>query len=349
VTEVVLRCPHSGTVAEGAGECVACHEAGVRWYCANHTPARWLDSHVCAGCGATRRHGPIVQDPPSPRTTGATGSGEPRLIEVPSRTPRTPTSGRAITPQDGAERVDPLEMFRRVAAAASGVPAPLPESEPAPEPPPPVARRRPALGWRARLTLAAATLLVLGIGSVWLVGGSPVSNFVVALGQATGLLSRVPTATKRGIEAYRGGDLVTAERELEDAARTYPASALALLYLARIRIEAGNADSAGPLLEDAITREPGNALAHRMLGEYHLARARRGLGDGGNRIYTATELIAAEEQLERAMTLDPKDIRAVGYHACALAVGGRMTEAKIELASAGPGPWEECIHVEDER
>jgi Tfp pilus assembly protein PilF len=197
--------------------------------------------------------------------------------------------------------------------------------------------------------MAVASLLVFAVASVWLFAGSPMSNFVIGLGQSTGLLARVPAATTRGIEAYRAGDLATAEEELTDAARTYPASALALLYLARIKIDTGDPDAAAPLFEEAVTREPNNAIAHRMAGEYHLTRARRGLGGGTYRIYTATELIAAEDELERAMALDPKDIQARGYHACALAVGGRMVEAKIELASAGPGPWEECVNAEGER
>jgi tetratricopeptide (TPR) repeat protein len=225
-------------------------------------------------------------------------------------------------------------------------PADADETAPAPRA---VVRRPPIFGWRAWLVIAVGALGLFAVASVWLFAGSPVSNFVIGVGQATGLLSRVPTATTRGIEAYRAGDLQTAERELSDAARTYPASGLALLYLARIKIDTGDPDAAAPLFEEAVAREPNNPVGHRMLGEYHLTRARRGPGDGSNRIYTATELIAAEAELERAMALDPKDILARGYHACALAVGGRMVEAKIELASAGPGPWEECVNGEEEK
>lgn len=343
MSEVVLRCPHCGAIADALGECEACHEAGVRWYCANHTPARWLDSHVCAGCGATRYHGPIIHDPPAAPTSGASGVVEPRLIEVPSRAAFT----RGTTPSD-VERIDPRELFRRAAAASSGVDASAPVDEAAPAPHE-VVRRPPIFGWRARLVIAVGALALFAVASVWLFAGSPVSNVVVAIGQATGLLSRVPAATTRGIAAYRAGDLATAERELTDAARTYPTSGLALIYLARIKIDTGDPDAAAPLFEEAVTREPDNAVAHRMLGEYHLTRARSGQGDGSNRIYTATELIAAQEELEQAMSLDPKDIRARGYHACALAVGGRMVEAKIELSSAGPGPWEECVIGDEEK
>jgi hypothetical protein len=343
VSEVVLRCPHCGTTQDALGECEACHEAGVRWNCANHNPARWLDSPGCAGCGATRYHGPIVHDPP-PSPAGPRVA-EPSLIEVPSRTPRTPT--RSITPPEGAEGVgtfDPLEIFRRTAAAASAAAAAQELGHEAPRPPVrPAVPRSPIATWAIRLSVALAVLLLLVIVPVWFFAGGAASNFIVGLGQSAGLLGRVPPQTKRGIQAYRAGDLATAERELDEAARTYRGSALAPIYLARIRMESGDSDGAGPYLQDAVTREPNNALANRMLGEYHLTRARRGAGDAASRVYTATELAAAEESFARAMALDPADARARGYHACALAVGGRVDEAKLELSAAGPGPWESCV------
>jgi hypothetical protein len=49
---VVLRCPSCGTTKAAPGECDACHEAEVRYYCTNHTPGRWLDSSTCPQCGS---------------------------------------------------------------------------------------------------------------------------------------------------------------------------------------------------------------------------------------------------------------------------------------------------------
>ena len=49
---VVLRCPSCGTTRAAPGECEACHEAQVRYYCTNHTPGRWLDSRSCPQCGS---------------------------------------------------------------------------------------------------------------------------------------------------------------------------------------------------------------------------------------------------------------------------------------------------------
>jgi hypothetical protein len=41
---VMLRCPSYGSTKATSGECEACHEAQVRYYCSNHTPERWLDT-----------------------------------------------------------------------------------------------------------------------------------------------------------------------------------------------------------------------------------------------------------------------------------------------------------------
>jgi hypothetical protein len=328
------------------GECQACHEAGVRWYCDNHDPARWLDTPACASCGATRHRGPIVHDPPPKRTPGGSYVVEPPLIDVPSRTPRTPPSTRKVTPPEAPARVDAndsLELFHRTSATA-GREHTTPESGGEPSRLPRVAAgRSPIASFALRVAIVLMTLVLLSVGTVHFFGGSAASNVVVDVAQSIGVLSDVPGQTTRGIRAYQAGDLETAERELGEAAHTYQHSGLALLYLARIRLESGDSSGTGSLLEEAIAREPNSALANRMLGEYHLMRARRGIVDASSRVFSATEYAAAEERLSRAMALDPGDMRAEGYHACALAAVGRNVESKIELASAGPGPWEQCM------
>lgn len=64
---VVLRCQNCGTTSATAGECQACHEAEVRFFCTNHSPGIWLDNARCSGCGAA--FGDLVAPPsgPSPR------------------------------------------------------------------------------------------------------------------------------------------------------------------------------------------------------------------------------------------------------------------------------------------
>jgi hypothetical protein len=49
---VLLRCPNCGTTKATPGECEACHEADVRYFCTNHTPGHWLDAPMCPDCGA---------------------------------------------------------------------------------------------------------------------------------------------------------------------------------------------------------------------------------------------------------------------------------------------------------
>lgn len=85
---VVLRCPNCGTVQPAPGECEACREAPVRYFCTNHVPGVWLDSASCPQCGA--------------------GFGDPVPAREESRAPERPAprSPRTIEPSLG---LDPLE------------------------------------------------------------------------------------------------------------------------------------------------------------------------------------------------------------------------------------------------
>ncbi len=92
---VVLRCPNCGTTKADGGECEACYEAQVRYYCTNHAPGHWLDTPVCSQCGA--RFG----DPARPRGAaplrGAPAAPTPptAVTPIPGRT--GPVSGRPGT------------------------------------------------------------------------------------------------------------------------------------------------------------------------------------------------------------------------------------------------------------
>ena len=86
---VVLRCPACGTTQSHPGECDACFEGEVRYFCTNHDPGRWLDAPACDDCGA--RFGVAPPKRPKPRADGPT---VPRggASHTPSRTaPRSPT------------------------------------------------------------------------------------------------------------------------------------------------------------------------------------------------------------------------------------------------------------------
>ena len=39
------------------GQCDACHEAAVRFFCTNHTQGLWLEGSACFQCGARHRRG----------------------------------------------------------------------------------------------------------------------------------------------------------------------------------------------------------------------------------------------------------------------------------------------------
>jgi hypothetical protein len=104
---VVLRCPNCGTTKAAPGECDACHEAQVRYYCTNHAPGRWLDARACPQCGA--RFGESARPPaaPGPATPGRTPAPGPAMPgrtpapgpATPGRTPApAPTPGSALPP-----------------------------------------------------------------------------------------------------------------------------------------------------------------------------------------------------------------------------------------------------------
>jgi hypothetical protein len=92
MTGVVLRCPSCGTATGTPGDCGACHEAQVRYYCTNHTPGRWLESPACLDCGA--RFGAEVQPPAAP---SAGPSRMPAAGSAPASSRRPRYSSRAPT------------------------------------------------------------------------------------------------------------------------------------------------------------------------------------------------------------------------------------------------------------
>src|SRR4030095_7804362 len=70
---VALRCPNCGTTKTTPGECDACHEAQVRYFCTNHKPGHWLNEPACPQCGAkfadpVRPPARALDAPTGPRT-----------------------------------------------------------------------------------------------------------------------------------------------------------------------------------------------------------------------------------------------------------------------------------------
>ena len=111
---ILLRCPNCGTTRASPGECEACHEAAVRYYCTNHTPGLWLDTGACPQCGA--RWG-------SPDTARGTGGRSPVGRSIPPRAaPATPAAApsrprsrppTASVPDRGRRADEPRASVRR--------------------------------------------------------------------------------------------------------------------------------------------------------------------------------------------------------------------------------------------
>ena len=130
---VALRCPNCGTTRSTPGECDACHEAQVRYYCTNHKPGRWLDAPECPQCGA--KFGDPVRPaaPPPPARPTVAPSPEPsrmgsvRPAPRPSRAPwgrerapapeRTVEAGRDSASVGAARAARMLEIIRAASRA----------------------------------------------------------------------------------------------------------------------------------------------------------------------------------------------------------------------------------------
>jgi hypothetical protein len=102
MSEVVLRCPNCGTTQAGPGECEACHEAQVAYFCTNHSPGRWLEAPTCPQCGA--RFGeasPAATLPPATRSPPVTPN------RPPVREPRPASPWTRSPPSRGSSGPEP--------------------------------------------------------------------------------------------------------------------------------------------------------------------------------------------------------------------------------------------------
>jgi len=94
---VVLRCPTCGTTQGHAGECEACSEGEVRYFCTNHDDGVWLDGPACSRCGA--KFGDAPKKPPAPRPP-AVPPRPTRPAGTPDfRPPRRPEPARPAEPE----------------------------------------------------------------------------------------------------------------------------------------------------------------------------------------------------------------------------------------------------------
>jgi hypothetical protein len=118
---VVLRCANCGTTQGHRGECDACSEGEVQYFCTNHDQGNWLDGPVCSRCGAkfgdpSRRPAPAPMPPPVPaRPAGAPDFRPPARRRTPERPPERDFEGRPPRPPDRDHAADP-EVVPRTAS-----------------------------------------------------------------------------------------------------------------------------------------------------------------------------------------------------------------------------------------
>jgi len=180
---VVLRCPTCGTTQNHSGECEACSEGEVRYFCSNHSPGLWLDEPVCNGCGA--KFGEARRKPPEPKPRAAPTAptrarsrtafrpAMPRGTEPPDTPPRRPPP-RVADPEDVPSipsladvLVELLEEGKRTRDTVEEVPWREPIA---------TAPRRPfpILGCLTRLALLVLLLIAFAVGALFVLFGGVV-------------------------------------------------------------------------------------------------------------------------------------------------------------------------------
>jgi hypothetical protein len=112
---VILRCATCGITQGHGGECEACSDGEVRYFCTNHDVGIWLEGPVCGRCGA--KFGVAASKPPvsrapsvPPRPAGAPDFRPPGRRRSPERA-REPDFGRR--PPRRSEREEPADPEMR--------------------------------------------------------------------------------------------------------------------------------------------------------------------------------------------------------------------------------------------
>jgi hypothetical protein len=126
VSGVVLRCPNCGTTQNAEGQCEACHESPVRYFCLNHAPGVWLDAPACSQCGArfgdpvASRGESVPIEPPKVSRAGVRTPPVRPDYDDSSRGPwDTEEFSGIVRPSDRSARADPLRMLLSAMAAAA--------------------------------------------------------------------------------------------------------------------------------------------------------------------------------------------------------------------------------------
>jgi hypothetical protein len=179
MSEVVLRCPACGTTQSHPGECEACSESEVRFFCGNHNPGLWLDDAMCKICGVKfgdpPRRPPLTSRTPPRLPSRDTRGPVPRPplatdAEPPRRVPR-----KAPTVADPEDTSAPSSLEELLVRTWEGRERARYDVEEEVWRGRTVETPRPALpiaGCLVRLVLFVFLLIVLGVGFLFLLLGS---------------------------------------------------------------------------------------------------------------------------------------------------------------------------------
>ena len=177
---VVLRCPTCGTTQGTPGECEACSEGTVRYFCDNHDPGLWLDGPVCKGCGASvgRAAAKVAERKPvtTARPEHRTRRPDPVRTRAPRRREPAPADARRpprdLELEDAAGPPSLSDLLAHLSAGRDRAPLDVEEL-----PARPVERELPGRapflgGCLLRLLLLVLLLIVLAVaGFAVLLGG----------------------------------------------------------------------------------------------------------------------------------------------------------------------------------
>ncbi len=181
MSSVALRCATCGTTQSHPGECEACFEGEVRYFCSNHNPGLWIDGPVCRRCGAKFGDAPRGEPELPARSTPAGPALEThraesrrpkpgRLGRRPARPSRSPVSG------EGSEDIPTTPSLADLLAAIAERTRARYRAEEVwtHSPPERASAGLPVVGCLVRLVLFIIFLIVLVFGGwfVLLTGGS---------------------------------------------------------------------------------------------------------------------------------------------------------------------------------
>jgi hypothetical protein len=172
---VVLRCPNCGTTRATPGECEACQEGPVRYFCTNHAPGLWLSGRACPTCGAAFGEparaitaGPMPSRTRAPKAMRAPRSA-PALplspVSLPARRARDPGAELGLGYDEGLEPSSPaMAPWQKILSAVLRARSAAISAR---DPHPPVARFGGCLG---RLLVTVVILLITAGVALFLFG-----------------------------------------------------------------------------------------------------------------------------------------------------------------------------------